>query len=370
MSVDKSNPAPSTGIEPGDRKPTVIGIPVSTQAPHTPTVMGTFVSPPPQGAKPTIIGSGVSTPTQHMPSVIGTRVEVEGGKPKAIPQATTIQATVTKPQEPKTVDKPSVMPGTIRNGLEVTLQELEKAYPGNSRETLNRVLQILKGTIVETLRVVTCSQWGQSAQEKYQELVKDSLEITSKGEARDGTKHLSRLYTILEEIVLLFQNQGSKGLKFWEKKQTPWEKYLERQGELDQLRQYLGQILPTLRDQQRRIEEINDQAQNVSSEIDAYSIAAQYVADTLGPAHELSGHLLTQSMSLTKMIAQIQDGTILREAHGRAIDSLADRIQDGVLITLPGWIEHFSLISLNPSMSETDNYSLRQSLEDLVIKLK
>ena len=235
---------------------------------------------------------------------------------------------------------------------------------------LNRVMQILKDTILETLRAVACSQWGQDAQGRYQGLVNESLEITSTTEARDGAQYLRRLYTVLEELALTLQNQGSKGLKFWGKKQTPWEKFQECQSEIASIRQYLGQILPTLRKQQSRIEEISAEAVRVSEEIDAYSIAASFIADTLGPAHELSNHLVTQAMSLSKATAQIQEGNILRAAHAREIDALADRIQDGVLVTLPGLIERFSLLVMQPSMSETDAYSLRQGLEDIILKLK
>lgn len=369
MSEDNSNTAPSSGIEPGVRRITVIGESRSLPKPLTPTVIGVPMEKSPQVIKPTVIVQVKETP--RIPTTIGTRIGIEKMVQTPPLKATTISI-ITAPAVINTqkVDKPSVIPGVIRKGIDVSVQDLEKIFPGNSRAVLNQVMQILKNTIPETLKTVACSQWGQHSQIKYQKLVDESLQIYSEGKSRDGTEHLRRLYTILEGLLAVLQDQGSKGLKFWDKKKTSWDKFQEVQSELNSLRQYLGQILPTLRQQQTRIEEISREALGLIEEIDAYSIAAQYVADTLGPGNELSDHLVTQGMSLTKAIAQIQEGNILRDAHGRAIDSLADRIQDGVLVTLPGWIERFSLLTSNPSIHETDNYSLRQSLEDLVTKLK
>lgn len=361
MSEQDSNKPSSSGVSPGVRRPTVIGQVVLSQ-PIKPTVIAPQELKPQEFARP-----------ERKPMVISI-----GQVPQEVknPESVTPKPTIISPppiQEPKptpTVSKLSVVPGIIRKGLEVPLQDLEKAFPGTPREMLNRVMQILKDTILETLRAVTCSQWGQEVQSQYQQLVNESLKITSTTEARDGIQHLRRLYTVLEELALTLQSQGSKGLKFWEKKQTPWEKFQGCEHELDSLRQHLRQILPTLRTQQSRIEEISTEAIKVSEEIDAYSIAASYIADTLGPAHELSDHLVTQAMSLSKATAQIQEGNILRAVHAREIDALADRIQDGVLVTLPGWIERFSLLAIHSSMSETDAYALRQSLEDLILKLK
>ena len=362
MSEQDGRKLSSSGVSPpGARRPTIIGQAILSQpiqpivtAPQEPNLQ----VPAQTGRTPTVISIG------H------TSLDVE--KSKLVPLKPTVipPSSAGTSKSPLMVSQPSVVPGVIRKGLNVTLQDLEKAFPGTPREMLTRVVQILKDTIVETLRAVTCSQWGQEAQSRYQQLVNESLKITSTTEARDGIQHLRRLYTVLEELALTLQSQGSKGLKFWGKKQTPWEKFQGCEHELDSLRQHLGQILPTLRTQQSRIEEISAEAVRVSEEIDAYSIAASHIADTLGPAHELFNHLMTQVMSLSKATAQIQEGNILRAVHAQGIDALADRIQDGVLVTLPGWIERFSLLVMQPSMSETDAYALRQSLEDLILKLK
>jgi hypothetical protein len=396
MPVDKSNSAPSTGVESVERKstvigkpsseakPTVIGSPITIPSPVQPSVMGTkvdlgkqkptaptvvptVIGKPSSEAKPTVIGSPITIPSPVQPSMMGTKVDLGKQKPTA---PTVVPVSKPKVLEPRATYQASVMPGVIRKGLEVTLQDLEEMYPGTPRDILHQSLQILKDTFVETLNIVACSQWGQVAQEKYQILVKESLEISLGGETRDGTQHLSRMLNILEDLVSLFQVPGSKSLKFWGKKTiTPWEKYLEYESELKTIKSHLEKILPALREQQNRIENINEQAQKVSSLTDAYIISARYIAHLLG-TNDLAHHLINQGMSLTKIIAQVQGGIVLRNAHGRAIDTLADCIQEEVLVSLPGWIERFALLSQKPSMTLTDSYSLRQSLEDLVIKLK
>jgi hypothetical protein len=61
---------------------------------------------------------------------------------------------------------------------------------------------------------------------------------------------------------------------------------------------------------------------------------------------------------------------LLRQTHSRDIDVLADKIQDGVLIVLPGWIDRFHLLYSRQNVTPTDTYTLHQGLSDLLNRLQ
>lgn len=262
------------------------------------------------------------------------------------------------------------MPGTIRKGLEVTTHDLEIRFPGATPETIKRAMVVLKGTIVETLNGATCSQWGFHLQSEYTKLVDESLGLTSSASVRDGMRHAARLFVLLSEVATAFQGDGSKGMFNWKKTATPWEKLAEVRVELDQLRTYLGSILGELRTTQTRLEGISDELMDYTHELDAASIAAQFLADHLGASDARAQHLQGQSLTLAKMIAHITEGVLLRKSTIDEIDALADKIQESILVTLPAWIERIALTSQKTSVTDTERYTLRQGLEEILHKLK
>ncbi len=345
------------------------------------------LSSPPPSLGPTRIGGTtpaapkVATPTKttviRAPSVIGggqvpppappPPPQVVAQKPTGIPQG---KPAPPPPPAPLVITTPSAMPGTIRKGLEVVATDLEIRFPGATPETLKKAMRILKCTVVETLNGATCSQWGFHLQSEYTKLVDESLKLTSSAAVRDGMRHAARLYALLTEVAATFQGAGSKSLLSWKKTATPWEKLAEVRVELDQLRTYLGSILSELRTTQTRLEGISDELMDYTHELDASSIAAQFVADHLGASDARAQHLQGQSLTLAKMIAHITEGVLLRKSTIDEIDALADKIQESILVTLPAWIEKISLTSQKTSVTDTERYTLRQGLEEILNKLK
>lgn len=353
MSEDKSKPASTSGIMPEDEapRPTVIGrVPHQSPVAFKPTVIGTPVKPttdlPKQDSvkpavKPTVIsGSGPSTK-------------------QSIPIAPI-------PVVPK-VTTPSVITGTIRKGLEVTVEELKKRFPGESVLLLEKVVAILAGTVVETLTVVQCNALGQAVQREYSDLVGQSLTLVQDAVFQDSPRHLGRLYSLLEEIAQGFQPQK----RFWQKSKTPFEELAEHKTELDQLRQILDSALPHLDRVRLGLEEVSAKMRLLASRVEAESLAAQYLADILEQKMETqkAQAAIMQSMNLTKVIANINDGIVLRAGSIQQLESLSSKIRDTVLSTLPSWIEKVSLVSKRPQ-TETDLYDLRRGIGDIVSSLR
>ena len=262
------------------------------------------------------------------------------------------------------------MPGTIRKGLEVAAADLAVGFPAANAETIKKVIRILKGTVAEALTGVSCSQWGLHIQAEYGKLVDESLKLVSAPAVRDGMRHAGRLFILLSQIAETFKGDGSKSLLSWKKSATPIEKLDEVRVELDQLRTYLGSILGDLRTTQTRLEEINKELEQKKEELDVWSIAAQFLSEHLGASDSRAPHLLGQSLTLTKMVARITEGAQLRQSTIDEVDALADKIQEGILVTLPAWIEKVSLTFQKTSVTETERYTLREGLEEILNKLK
>lgn len=338
-------------------------------AANAPTSIGSPPAVVSDKPKPTgIPGSPPAPMKQAMPTPPPPQEVAEKPKPTGIAASKPIPAT--PPVAPPVIKAASVMPGTIRKGIEVSAAELLRKFPATPQETIAKAIVILRGTIVETLNGAICSQWGSQAQKVYGTLVEESLRLTSSATVRDGMRHASRLYTILGEVGATFQNGGSKGFLHWGKSLTPWEKLTEVRIELDQLRVYLGSILDELRTTQTRLEAIMQELADHTNDLDASNIAAQVIVDHIGMNDSRAPHLLTQCQSLTKTMAQIADGVLVRQATIDQIDALADKIQESILVTLPAWIEKVAFTFQQSSVTETERYSLGQGLEEILNQLK
>ncbi|MCA9356614.1 hypothetical protein H6784_04600 [Candidatus Nomurabacteria bacterium] len=346
------------------RRPTVIGDRKGSPS-HSATAL--------QDRKPTVLGSKPAPVANRPTTMMGESPPATVSQERKSTVISHVQPSMTvsedAPKKPFIVSKPSVIPGTVRKGFVVETADLKKAFVGSSHEVIVRAVILLRGTIVETLNTSACSQWGAIVGQRYGVLVNEALTHASSKAIRDGASHMRRLYRLLEEVAQAFQKKSSKG-RFWEKAKTPWEKFHDVQAEVDQLRVLLGNVLPGLREVQVKLGNVSTDLLELSSEIEAWSIAACFLADTLGQNDQRSSHLMDQSISLAKMIALIQEGVLMREDSIREVDALADRIQEGVLVTLPAWIEKVVHVSQKTSHTETDSYTLRQGIENIIQCIK
>lgn len=264
---------------------------------------------------------------------------------------------------------PSVVPGLIRKAVEVSLPELEKQFPGTPQAVLCAAQSILRNTVFETLSSVACSQWGIEALQRYQDMVGSALTQTSAPALRDGIQHLQRMYQLLAELAQVLQKSTEKNPWFWTPAASPWDAFQKRSAELQAIGQHLENTLPTLRSMQTDIEHSTADGDQLLETVHAYSLAAQWLAEHFA-SDSRAPHLFDQAIRLTRSLSQIQEGLLLRQTHSRDIDVLADKIQDGVLIVLPGWIDRFHLLYSRQNVTPTDTYTLHQGLSDLLNRLQ
>jgi hypothetical protein len=258
------------------------------------------------------------------------------------------------------------MAGVVRKGIEVTAEELGKKFPGDPASAIDRAILILRGTVLDVLTSISCSEWGVSEQRSYGQIANESIRLTTSSSVQDGMQHMKQLQSILQQIADSLAQPQTNSLLSWGKQKNALELYRESEKELGQLRDYLETILPTLRETQNKLEDISTRSSSLMKEINARCIAIQYIEELLGQEDSRSSHLVNQRIVLLKTIANIQDGITLRTSMIRNIDALADRIQESVLVTLPGWIDKLVLAFQAQTITETERYTLYEGLKALI----
>ncbi len=367
MSEDSGNKTPpSSGIGPGGRRPTVIGV----------RVMLNKESEKPAVLKPTVIGpTNPATTPLPPPTAIGT-----------IPKATVllkkeVQATQTPPPKapllptkPTDLTKPSGIPGaTVRKGVDVSIDDLAKHLRGVSAEALEQAQKILKQTMPDSLTDTQCAMWGSERHKKFGELIEKSLKLAESPCVRDGERHLSHLHTLLEELheALQSKNRPAGFLTSILKQKSPWEKFRDMNPELNQIRALLSQLLPKIIDAKTSLASLPSEFKTLATSLEAEAIAGSYLAkECLKGKQTAVQVLMDRSSSLLGTVTHISQNSLSREQVISHLGQLVACIQNGVLSALPAWIDSVTLTLRRSSQTETDMYGLREGLERIIDQLK
>jgi hypothetical protein len=268
---------------------------------------------------------------------------------------------------------PSVVPGTIRRGIEVSLAELTQCFPAATPEALQQAQRLLQATIVDTLGATQAARWGDEAQQRYGALVDASLQITQSATLQTSLRHVARLHALLQDIADEWLAPAKSPLLFWKSSAAPAELLKARQGELAQLRQHLAEALPALRSLQAELQGIGGELAPLAVRLEGLSLAAHYLADTLDSAADPRAHALAQRASaLAQTVLHIHSGLQVRQGSQHSLDGLIHRIQDTVLLALPAWLEKVALATQArqlTGMNDTERYALAQQLQGLLALL-
>lgn len=341
---------------------------------HKPT--GASSGMPPGTRKPTVLGERVVAP--HKPTTIGTPVTTPLTKPAASSRPTVIPQGEPRAQgkqvETPKVENPSVIPGTVRKPLSISFADLTNFFPGALNEILVKAERVIEGVIVETLRAQQCAQWGFATQQRYGTVVNRVTEVADHPKVRESERHLASLYTLLEKVSNAFSGQTSRGWGIFGKdEEDPGQVFDGVKQELAQLQQLLTVLLPELLEVGSLFDAIDAESKALEEDLEAQALAAEYIAHILGrekPGSQNENLLLERKASLLLTKAELQRSAVLRVTVAESIQKLALRVQDGVMRTLPTWVESVSHWRRNKVQTATDTFMLRQGLEQLLNQLK
>lgn len=266
---------------------------------------------------------------------------------------------------------PSVVPGTIRRGVDVSLRQLSERFPGARPEVLQQAERLLQDTVIDTLSAAQAARWGDEAQRHYGALVDASLQIIHSDTLQASLRHMARLHALLGAVAEKWQAPAKSSLRFWKSDAGPGQVLQASQGELAQLRQHLSQALPALRTLQAELQAISGELAPLALRLDALSLAAHYLADAMsaGPGTDADPRayaLVQRASALAQTVLHIHSGMVLRQGSQHHLDALIHRIQDTVLMALPAWMEKVTLATQSRPLNDTERYALAQQLQGLL----
>ena len=267
------------------------------------------------------------------------------------------------------VTQPSAVRGTVRKGLEVSVAELEKFFPGTPREILDETQRLLKAVVPGLLTEASCIKWGEPEQRRFSELTEQSVKIVDSPIVQTCLRHTARLRILLSEIGDAL-NGSPEG--FLRRKADPRREYEERKAEIAQLRQILNTDLPEAANCQTALTSLTAEFEQLERELHARSLSARYLADTLPEAEKprIVQALMDRSLSLMQTVANIRQGMLMREQVANSFARLTSSIQNALLNELPVWIESVTFAFQQSSQTPTELYGLKTRLEGILQRLK
>jgi hypothetical protein len=335
-------------------KPTIISTPAtgSTLAPTRTVGMAgegaTHAEPAPSvrptAIKPTAIPGATAPATKAAP-------QPAAMKPTGLPYQAPAPAVV-----PAEHVKASVMPGTQRKPLDVSIETLTRRFPGTSNATLVEVHAVLAGVCPQTMDMPAWLRFGVPAQEQVSTLVKARLALLESAETRAVTQHLSRLNTLLREVL-----DAMEGGLLRRSVAKVWESVVSEVRQLETLLSQAGASLVTLIGELEKLIHKNEAG---GEALQAHALAADYLFDVVAPEIRqlMTSRQLAMTTSQALTIEQIQTLALDKES----VKELMTLVQDGVLLQLPAVYSQLAGLSAVSKPSDTQRFLAAEKLTEIV----
>lgn len=307
------------------------------------------------------------------PTVIGTRVNVEAASGLPRPTVMLASAMPGSPQRigdhteitPAQPPAQTIIPGTRRQGLRVTPEQLMAAFPGEAKDRLAAVAKLLSQVIVETLSLSDCAQWGVFLQQSYGTLLDKSVQLTRSSTLQHSDRHLKRLLELLREISAAADKEDDRSPWFWHTRKSAIERLGDHEPELTQLSLLLQQSLPELHSMAAEWDTVTHELTQLQEALATHSLGAQYLGEQL-TNDPRSAALLRQSAVLLQTQTHISHSASLRHEQGQHFRALAHHIQHTVLSSLPTWMAKVHLLQRAGTPHATQIYAVWQDLHQLL----
>lgn len=338
-------------------KATIIGAtPPATGSAITPTRLGRL-----EGSSPTPMASNpISEVTRFAPtSLPGARPNpAPTEKPFMAPTSIAASAPPTMPIKAAPIQAApvtaSVLPGTQRKAIEVTLETLKSRFPGTDPKMLEQTRAVLAGVSPSTMDAVAWLAFGVREQEVVATLVKQRLALMEASSTRAIVQHLTRLQTLLKDVLEALEGGFLKksAVKVWE----------AVDGEVHQLEHLLQQACPLLLTTLDDMHRIAAKASEAGEALHANSLAAEYLFDKVDASvgNLLTSRLTALSTSQALVLEQLQSLSLDQQR----VQELMTLVQDGVLIQLPSVYSQLAGLSAKPS--DTQRFLAAEKLTDIV----
>lgn len=274
--------------------------------------------------------------------------------------------------------KPTAIPGVQRRRLEVTISDLARIAPLTGKDVLRRAVAILQEVVADAATERSAILWGHALQEEYGRSVSRMLELSHDPVMVKAAGYVNRMSSILAAIDLKAIAEATPGVGQYLKRLN---QRIDTPDELDGARFELDQLVGLMADTMEPLLSVKDaierqvaETERLAVEIEAMSIAADYLAGRPSPKKpELARIYTDRGIGLTHTLAQIRETAALRGAQAAQPLSLIAAVQEIALVTVPGWLSSLSAMTTmlrnqrrpTPTEASELDHRLRHILQQL-----
>lgn len=248
----------------------------------------------------------------------------------------------------------SALPGVVRPPVSVDWDALRQRFPGLPVNVLALTQSLLAGVSVEGQSAAAWLAFGVPAQETVSRLVKERLALMEASPARSATQHLSRLQTLLGEVLDALEGGFLRkpAHKVWAALSV----------EIRQLEGLLEPAGASLQRTSAQLEDLKARNQESALTLQAHALALDWLSDRI-PA-QAGAVLLSRQTALHTAQALALEQVQTLGLDQQALQELSTLVQDGVLLQLPAVYSQLAGLSAKPS--ETQRFMAREPLAELI----
>lgn len=250
--------------------------------------------------------------------------------------------------------RPSAMPGSVRQVIEVSLEVLSTRFPVASKDCLTHVKAVLAAIAPASMDTVDWLRYGVAVQAEANETITRRLTLASGDASRQVPALLTRLHKLLQAVL-----DAMEGGFFKKPAKVVWQGCA---AEVSQLEGMLAAGAKTLMDVLDKLLDIRKDIEEVLVRLEATYLAGEYLFEQV--RDDVKDVLQARLLAVTKTQALMQENLLALGADEVHYRELIVLVQDGVLLNLPAVCSQ--LASLPDKPNETQRYLVTEKLSDLV----
>lgn len=285
------------------------------------------------------------------------------------------------PSLPRTVARPTAIPGVERKRIEVVEEDLRPLAPHVSRKIMQMALREIGMFVAETASERQVVLWGHEAQRRHASLVSRAVELSQDPVLTRVAIHVRRMTEILASIDVEAASGvvRPKGILDHVLRRTndriDTAEELERaRVEIDRLVTLTGGALGDLLSLRKDLDRHRMDVADAAEAIEVAALSATFLSERLkNKRDDLSRRFLERAMSLTRSLAQIREGEAVVDVQADQPLRLVVAVQEVVLVALPALLGSFAAIQtavraggrLNPTEATELSFRIRDILRQL-----
>lgn len=251
--------------------------------------------------------------------------------------------------------------------LSVSIPTLRVRFPNECEEILALTQSLLATVSLANLTVMQCAEWGMAVQSEYGRHVQAAGIFTSDRVVVSALKSMARINDILLELADAMLPQTGFAAVF-KKRKDFWGIFARRSEEIAGLCAAMKAALPCLQNVCDGLTRLDEKSAGVQLQLSAGALASQYLADLV--ADDVARNaLIGRSAALFQTRLRMAEADAMRDAARFTYRSLAERIQEIILLTLPAWVERIRMLAARKNQDDLEFDPVRKDVSEMIERL-